>query len=71
MRFVLTGIFLSVLVSAAPLSHKAYAGDLVIWTPVKVAPRTYHTTIGFRLPMAWEMSAGPILVSQARPVERS
>ncbi|WFU06046.1 hypothetical protein QA648_23250 (plasmid) [Rhizobium sp. CB3171] len=58
MRFVLTGIFLSVLVSAAPLSHKAYAGDLVIWTPVKVAPRTYHTTIGFRLPMAWEMSAG-------------
>ncbi|UWU23450.1 hypothetical protein N2601_24615 (plasmid) [Rhizobium sp. CB3060] len=59
MRFVSTGIFLGAFVSAASLSHKAaHAGDLVIWTPVKVAPRTYHTTIGFRLPMAWEMSAG-------------
>ncbi|MBB5577971.1 MULTISPECIES: hypothetical protein [Rhizobium] len=58
MRFVSTGIFLGILAGAAPLSHKAYAGDLVIWSPVKVAPRTYHATIGFRLPMAWEMSAG-------------
>ncbi|MEF0942434.1 hypothetical protein [Rhizobium sp. BR 362] len=58
MRFVSTGIFLGVLAGAVPLSHKAYAGDLVIWSPVKVAPQTYHTTIGFRLPMAWEMSAG-------------
>ncbi|MBB4566865.1 hypothetical protein [Rhizobium leucaenae] len=41
-----------------PLSRGADAGDLVIWSPVKVAPRTYRATIGFRLPMAWEMSAG-------------
>ncbi|WP_286203017.1 hypothetical protein [Rhizobium lusitanum] len=58
MRLVLTRVFVGVLVSAASLSQTAYAGDLLIWTPVKVAPRTYHTTIGFRLPMAWEMSAG-------------
>ncbi|WFU11260.1 hypothetical protein QA646_22925 (plasmid) [Rhizobium sp. CB3090] len=58
MRFISTGIFLGVLAGAVPLSHKAHAGDLVIWSPVKVAPRTYQTTIGFRLPMAWEMSAG-------------
>ncbi|MEZ2222836.1 hypothetical protein [Rhizobium sp. RCC_161_2] len=58
MRLVLTRIFLGALVSAVSLSRTADAGDLLIWTPVKVAPRTYQTTIGFRLPMAWEMSAG-------------
>ncbi|MEZ2126572.1 MULTISPECIES: hypothetical protein [unclassified Sinorhizobium] len=36
----------------------AQADSLVIWNPVKVAPQTYKTTIGFRLPLAWETSAG-------------
>ncbi|HEX8048457.1 hypothetical protein [Rhizobium sp.] len=58
MRLILTRVFLGALVSAASMSQAAYASDLLIWTPVKVAPRTYQTTIGFRLPMAWEMSAG-------------
>jgi len=58
MKFVLTRTFLCVLICAAPLSETAGASDLVIWSPAKVAPRTYQTTIGFRLPMAWEMSAG-------------
>ncbi|MFK0164272.1 hypothetical protein [Rhizobium sp. NPDC090279] len=34
------------------------ASDLMIWSPVKLAPRTYKTTLGFRLPMAWDVSAG-------------
>ncbi|NTI51798.1 hypothetical protein G6L94_26130 [Agrobacterium rhizogenes] len=58
MRLVLTRVFLGAFVGTASFSQAAYASDLLIWTPVKVAPRTYQTTIGFRLPMAWEMSAG-------------
>jgi hypothetical protein len=58
MKFVLTRTFLCALICTAPLLQTAGASDLVIWSPVKVAPRTYQTTIGFRLPMAWEMSAG-------------
>ncbi|CAN7664250.1 hypothetical protein LJR251_005103 [Rhizobium rhizogenes] len=58
MRLVLTRIFLGALASTASVSPAAHASDLLIWTPVKVAPRAYQTTIGFRLPMAWEVSAG-------------
>ncbi|MFS8113471.1 hypothetical protein QD460_17245 [Rhizobium jaguaris] len=58
MRLVLARTFLCVPVCAAPLLQTADASDLVIWSPAKVAPRAYQTTIGFRLPMAWEMSAG-------------
>ena len=58
MIFVLARTFLCVLICTASLLQTAGASDLVIWSPAKVAPRTYQTTIGFRLPMAWEMSAG-------------
>ncbi|MDL2406892.1 hypothetical protein PY650_14725 [Rhizobium calliandrae] len=58
MRLVLTRTFLCVQLCTTPLFETAGASDLVIWSPVKLAPRTYQTTIGFRLPMAWEMSAG-------------
>ncbi|TCR89924.1 hypothetical protein [Rhizobium sp. BK376] len=34
------------------------AGDLLIWSPVKTAPRAYQATVGFRVPMEWEASAG-------------
>jgi len=51
-------IFLFLLAGVASVSQPAHASDLLIWKPVKVAPRAYQTTIGFRLPMAWEMSAG-------------
>lgn len=62
MSFVAQRAFLGVLASVMSLSQaanaNAYAYDLMIWSPVKVAPRTYKTTLGFRLPLAWEMSAG-------------
>lgn len=58
MSFVARRAFLGVLASVMSLSQAANASDLMIWTPVKVAPRTYKTTLGFRLPLAWEMSAG-------------
>ncbi|MDL2398083.1 hypothetical protein [Rhizobium mayense] len=58
MRLVLTRTFLCVPLCTTALLQTADASDLVIWSPAKVAPRTYQTTIGFRLPMAWEMSAG-------------
>ena len=58
MRFVLTRFFLSAFATATSFSQAAYASDLLIWSPVKVAPRSYQATIGFRLPMAWEVSAG-------------
>jgi hypothetical protein len=58
MRLVLTRIFFGALASTASFSPATHASDLLIWTPVKVAPRAYQTTIGFRLPMAWEVSAG-------------
>lgn len=44
--------------AALASSQPARADSLLIWSPVKVAPRTYQTTVGFRLPMAWEASAG-------------
>ncbi|MBN8954312.1 MULTISPECIES: hypothetical protein [unclassified Rhizobium] len=46
------------LLASVSLPQVAKASDLMIWSPVKVAPRTYKTTLGFRLPMAWEVSAG-------------
>ncbi len=46
------------LLASVSLPPAAKASDLMIWSPVKLAPRTYKTTLGFRLPMAWEMSAG-------------
>jgi hypothetical protein len=39
-------------------SSPARASDLLIWSPVKTAPRAYQTTVGFRIPMEWETSAG-------------
>ncbi len=36
----------------------ARADDLLIWSPAKTADRSYKATVGFRLPMAWETSAG-------------
>ncbi|WP_183806151.1 hypothetical protein [Rhizobium sp. BK316] len=41
-----------------PLANSVFADDLVIWSPVKVSNRSYKTTVGFRLPMEWETSAG-------------
>ena len=58
MGFVAQRAFLGALASVMSLSQAANASDLMIWSPVKLAPRTYKTTLGFRLPMAWEMSAG-------------
>lgn len=58
MAFVAQRAFLGVLASVMSLPQAANASDLMIWSPVKVAPQTYKTTVGFRLPMAWEMSAG-------------
>ncbi len=46
------------LLASVSLPQVTKASDLMIWSPVKVAPRTYKTTLGFRLPMAWEVSAG-------------
>ncbi|TXI05672.1 MAG: hypothetical protein E6Q76_10855 [Rhizobium sp.] len=46
------------LLASVSLPQLSKASDLMIWSPVKLAPRTYKTTVGFRLPMAWEMSAG-------------
>lgn len=43
------------LISFAP---RAFADNLVIWTPVKVSERSYKATMGFRLPAEWETSAG-------------
>jgi hypothetical protein len=40
------------------LANPVFADDLVIWSPVKVSNRSYKTTVGFRLPMEWETSAG-------------
>jgi hypothetical protein len=36
----------------------ARADDLLIWAPARTADRSYKATVGFRLPMAWETSAG-------------
>ncbi len=58
MAFIAKRAFLGVLASVLPLSQAANASDMMIWSPVKVAPRTYKTTVGFRLPMAWDVSAG-------------
>ncbi|TIX86908.1 hypothetical protein [Rhizobium sp. P44RR-XXIV] len=58
MAFVAQRAVLGVLASVMLLPQAADASDLMIWSPVKVAPRTYKTTLGFRLPMAWETSAG-------------
>jgi hypothetical protein len=41
-----------------PLVKPAFADDLLIWSPVKVSSRSYKATVGFRLPMEWETSAG-------------
>ncbi len=46
------------LLASVSLPQITKASDLMIWSPIKVAPRTYKTTLGFRLPMAWEVSAG-------------
>lgn len=46
------------LLASVSLPQLSKASDLMIWSPVKVAPRTYKTTVGFRLPMAWDVSAG-------------
>ncbi|WP_132957515.1 hypothetical protein [Rhizobium sp. BK251] len=40
---------------AAPAAE---ADNLLIWSPAKVSPNTYQATVGFRLPMTWETSAG-------------
>lgn len=46
------------LLASVSLPQVTKASDLMIWSPVKVAPRTYKTTLGFRLPMTWDVSAG-------------
>ncbi|NTF45518.1 hypothetical protein [Rhizobium rhizogenes] len=58
MAFIAQRAIFGVLASVMLLPQAANASDLMIWSPVKVAPRTYKTTLGFRLPMAWETSAG-------------
>lgn len=55
----MTKIKIACFVFALPLLAKpAFADDLVIWSPVKVSNRSYKATVGFRLPMEWETSAG-------------
>ena len=36
----------------------ARADNLVIWSPEKVSDHSYKATVGFRLPLEWEPSAG-------------
>ncbi|MGA1802004.1 hypothetical protein [Rhizobium sp. HT1-10] len=40
------------------MSERAMADGALIWTPVRVAPRVYQTTVGVRLPVPLEASAG-------------
>jgi len=40
------------------ISKQAMADGALIWTPVKVAPRVYQTTLGLHLPLAVDASAG-------------
>jgi hypothetical protein len=40
------------------LSKQAMADGALIWTPVKVAPRVYQTTLGLKLPLPVDASAG-------------
>jgi hypothetical protein len=42
----------------ALMSKQALADGALIWTPVKVAPRVYQTTLGLQLPLAVDASAG-------------
>lgn len=40
------------------LSKQALADGALIWTPTKVAPRVYQTTVGLQLPVDIDASAG-------------
>lgn len=40
------------------MSKQALADGALIWTPVKVAPRVYQTTLGLQLPLSVDASAG-------------
>jgi hypothetical protein len=56
-RYIYPGMLITLL--AVNLScDPAKAGDLLIWSPVKTAPRAYQATVGFRLPSTFETSAG-------------
>ncbi|MDM9627249.1 hypothetical protein QTL95_15180 [Rhizobium sp. S152] len=58
MRTTLSSLLLLIAPLSVAVGTDARADNLVIWTPVKVSDRSYKATMGFRLPMAWETSAG-------------
>lgn len=47
-----------VIFGAATAPNTALADGPLIWTPVKVAPRIYQATLGLRLPVPLDASAG-------------
>lgn len=58
MRTTPRSLSLFIVPFVAAFGTSARADNLVIWTPVKVSDQSYKATMGFRLPMAWETSAG-------------
>lgn len=57
-KFVFLLLPSCVFFGATVLSKPAQADGAIIWTPVKVAPRVYQTTVGLRLPTSLDTSAG-------------
>ncbi|MET0747404.1 MAG: hypothetical protein ABWY49_04370 [Rhizobium sp.] len=55
-KFVASVLF--VIMGSTVMSRPAMADGALIWTPVKVAPRIYQTTLGVRLPLSIDASAG-------------
>lgn len=47
-------VLVAVMVGMTPVR----AEDLLIWSPQKLSDQSYKATMGFRLPMEWETSAG-------------
>lgn len=45
-------------VGTTVMSKQAMADGALIWTPVRVAPRIYQTTLGMQLPLSLDASAG-------------
>jgi hypothetical protein len=70
MRSSSIGTFFFIFMAGALFSTLANASDLLIWSPVKVAPQTYQATVGFRLPMEWETSAGADIGLGSSPAGR-
>jgi len=57
-KFVFLLLPSCVLFGVLVISKPALADGAIIWTPVKVAPHVYQTTVGLRLPAPLDTSAG-------------